>query len=108
MRLTHAVTSWLDGPEGLSKLIIPNLMYSLMGRSSGLCPKRGLVFSSALTMSFRLTSQGGLILCILLFSSKDEERVAKLKKLRYADTVNLFMLRHFNRYCAREVMIWVK
>lgn len=82
MRLTHAVTSWLDGPEGLSRLIIPNFMCSLMGRSSGLCPKCGSVSSSALTMSFRLVSHGGLILCILLFSSMDEEIVAKLKKLR--------------------------
>jgi len=42
-------------------------------------------------MSFRLVSQGGLILCILLFSSMDEERVAKFKKFEYADAVNLFM-----------------
>jgi hypothetical protein len=38
MRLTHDTTSWLDGFEGLSRLMTPELMYDLMSRDKGVHP----------------------------------------------------------------------
>jgi len=38
IRFTHATTSWLDGLEGLSRLIIPLLMYDLRSRFNGELP----------------------------------------------------------------------
>lgn len=35
MRLTQATTSWLEGFEGLSRLMTPELMYDLRSRFSG-------------------------------------------------------------------------
>ena len=35
MRLTHDTTSWLDGFDGLSRLITPELMYDLISRFRG-------------------------------------------------------------------------
>jgi hypothetical protein len=42
MRFTHATTSWLDGFDGLSRLMTPELMYDLMSRVSGLEPASGM------------------------------------------------------------------
>ena len=36
--LTHDTTSWLDGLEGLSRLITPELMYDFRSRLSGVLP----------------------------------------------------------------------
>ena len=38
MRLTHATTSWLEGLEGLSRLMTPELMYDLRSRFKGVQP----------------------------------------------------------------------
>ena len=38
MRFTHATTSWLDGLEGLSRFITPELMYDLRSRLRGVQP----------------------------------------------------------------------
>ncbi len=38
MRFTHATTSWLEGLEGLSRLMTPELMKDLRSRLSGVHP----------------------------------------------------------------------
>jgi hypothetical protein len=38
MRFTHATTSWLDGFDGLSRLITPEEMYDLISRFNGVHP----------------------------------------------------------------------
>src|SRR5712664_4713784 len=57
-RLTHATTSWLDGPEGLSRLIRPNRMCWSTVLFSGGQPKAGSVSSSILMSSFCDLFQG--------------------------------------------------
>lgn len=59
---TQAATSWLVGPAGLSRFMVPNFMYCLAGRSDGLQPYFGSVWSSALVCSVRLVSHGGSVL----------------------------------------------
>jgi hypothetical protein len=59
--LVHAATSWLVGPAGLSRFMVPNWRYCLAGRSLGLQPYFGLVVSSALVSNSRLISQGGVV-----------------------------------------------
>lgn len=61
---THAATSWLVGPAGLSRFIVPYWMYSLAGLSEGVCPYFGLVVFSAFVNSSRLISHGGIVLGI--------------------------------------------
>jgi hypothetical protein len=39
MRFTQATTSWLDGFEGLSRLITPEEMYCLRSRLRGVQPQ---------------------------------------------------------------------
>lgn len=38
MRFTQATTSWLEGLEGLSRFMTPELMYDLRSRLSGAHP----------------------------------------------------------------------
>lgn len=62
--LTHAATSWLVGPAGLSRFIVPYFRYSIAGRWLGVCPYLGFVVSSALVRISRLISHGGVVLGI--------------------------------------------
>src|ERR1039458_247232 len=77
--LTQAATSWLVGPAGLSKFMVPYLMYSFAGRSEGLQPYFGSVESSALVSSSRLISHGGVVLGIPVYFSYIVVRKRKLK-----------------------------
>jgi len=38
MRFTHDTTSWLDGLDGLSRLMTPELIYDLRSRDNGVHP----------------------------------------------------------------------
>lgn len=60
----QAATSWLVGPAGLSKFIIPNRIVSLADLSSGLLPYFGSVRSGFFTIVSRFVSHGGFVLGI--------------------------------------------
>lgn len=62
MRLVHAATSWLDGPAGLSRFMIPYWMYCWVGLCWGLYPWFGSVLSWFFVRSLCWVCHGGLVL----------------------------------------------
>lgn len=64
--LIQATTSWLVGPGVLSMFMIPNLIRSLRGRSSGGQPYSGSVSSSSFMTISLFSSQGGIVAILTL------------------------------------------